>query len=1365
MRKIFFLKLFIVTSVVFSQKNNRFNKFAHLSTIEGLSQNSVFSFEQDDLGQMWIGTRDGLNKYDGEQIKVFRNIIQDSTSISNNDIRCILKDKKGSLWIGTQKGLNVYDSKKEHFTNFFYSSEKNSIADNQITAIAQLDNGDIWIGTSNGLSIYNGHSNKFINYRFNELNPTSISGNHINEIYQDKNNIIWIGTTQGLNRVVNNDKFNLQFQHCFLPPSISSSKGNFQTIVKKSDSDSLWVGTKNNGLLVLNTNENVFYSPRAKLLDKVTSKDIRSMAYDKQQNLWLATYDGLFVINGTTVDHVTNQYGNPNSLSRNTLKKIFVDRDGSVWIGAYYGGANVWNSSSQNFDKIYRLESEQAYPLGVVSSIEEDRNGNLFFGTETEGITVLKKDKSKNVALTLKLNTGLEKANVKSLFIDKTKLWITTYSNGFKRFDLKTKEFDNLLSTDYEIATLLKNANLYAITRIENLIIFGTFGEGIVIYDETSKQVKQIKSKLYKSNTLTNNRVRILFVDKSKNLWIGTESGLNQISYTDLKDKKYTVTRYLFDNERYLGSDVSSILQTEFEEDLYVGTKEKGLFVLKENKFQQIPLETRTNKVHNICTIVEGKEDYLWMSSNLGVLKLNTKSNKVELYSNEEGLLGQEFNNNSGKKISSGNVYFGGVFGATVFNPAYVKKTISEPQVILTNLKVEGEDIIDYNNKNSILKESISYTKSIQLKHNQSSFSLNFSMPSYVSFSNKKYKYRLIGLDEVWKYSNTPEINYSIQKSGDFTFEVAGAFDDNNPPTKLQIKVLPPPWKTPIAFGIYFVIIALALYGLNYVKESRSKLNHRLQLQQIEKQQQEELNKSKLEFFTNISHEFRTPLSLILGPLQQVIDEYQGSNKIYKKLQVIQQNGDQLLKLINQLLDFRKFENKRSKLRAAEGNIVKFLREIYLSFFEFSKIGNYQYTFNTPTDELKLYFDRYKLERVFYNLISNAFKYTPEGGKIEINIIPKDHSVVIEVRDNGKGIDKQFVNKVFDRFYEVASDEKYQKQFNQASGIGLSIAKKAIDLHKGKIQVLETQQQGSTFMVSIPLGKAHLKESDIIKNFKISDDVRLYQNQVKTYTNKELGIDINNQDAERQLVLVAEDNDGLRDFIADVLKERYNVVTAKNGKEAYKKALQQIPDLIISDVIMPEMEGTELCAKIKSDIRTSHIPLILLTSRTSLVYKFDGLESGADAYINKPFNVKEFLLTANNILDSKQKIKQKYSGSTIEFENSSTTSIDEKMLKKAINIVKKNIDNTSFNIPSFSAELGVSRTILFAKIKTLTNLTPNEFIHSIRMKRAAELLELGQINVSEVCYKVGFKDPKYFTKCFKKHFNQTPSEYSSKFFI
>ncbi len=1364
MKKTFFFCFFLGIYFAFCQENNEFNKFIHLSSAQGLSQNSIFSFEQDDLGQMWIGTRDGLNKHDGEKVTIYRNIQGDSTSVSNNDIRCLEKDNDGFLWVGTQKGLNRYDPKSKTFKNFFYSSEVNSISNNTITAIKKMQNGTLWIGTVNGLSIYDKENKKFINYKRNELNDSTLSNNFVTEIYEDNKGGIWVATADGLNKVINSDVKEVIFKR-FFSNDRSTGKKNFIQSLEANTDGKLWVGTRDQGLFVFDNNENVFVNPSVGIKEGVKSKDIRSMSYDYNKNLWIATYDGLFIVeDNESVTHVTNQYGNPKSLSRNTLKKIFIDNRGAVWIGAYHGGVNIWDAHSNSFDTVLKLESNKAYPLGVVSSIEEDSKGNIYFGTEGSGITVLNQFKNTNSYLTKTLNQELNGVNVKSLFIDEEKLWIGTFNEGVKCFDLKTKRFTTCLKDDRSISKALKNSHIYSIVRVDDLVIFGTFGQGIVTCNLISGEIGLIKSDLFKSNSLTNNRVRVLFVDRNKDLWIGTESGLNKITYQNLISKEFIVQRFLFDAEHYFGSNIATVLQTE-SNDIYVGTKENGVFVYKQNGFQHLDLDTENTAINNICSIVEDAKNNLWISNNYGVLKYSIATKSVELYSQMDGLIGQEFNNNSGKRSSTGEVYFGGVFGASFFNPSSVGKTKSAPKVILTNFKVQGKEVANFKESNSVLSQSVSYTSEIRLSHNQSSFSINFSIPSYGNISNNKYKYRLLGLDDIWKYSNTPEVNYSIQKPGNFIFEVQAATNTQNAPTRLEIEVMPAPWKSSWAFLVYFIAIGLALFAFNQIKESRSKLKHRLDLQQIEKQQQQALNKSKLEFFTNISHEFRTPLSLILGPLQQIIEDYQGSNQMYKKLQVIQQNADQLLKLINQILDFRKFETKHSQLQVAEGNIVKFLKEIYLSFFEFSKMGNYEYTFNASSDVIKVYFDRYKLERVFYNLISNAFKYTPEGGKIEIDIIANENSVSIQVRDNGKGIDEKFVTKIFDRFYEIASDKKYQKQFNQASGIGLSIAKKAIDLHKGKIKVLPTHPKGSTFMVSLLKGKAHLDKKDIIEDFKISDDVSLYNKQVDLYKSIDLNFNVIDKDKEKPLVLIAEDNDGLRNFIADILKDFYRVIKVENGKIAFKKALQEIPDLIISDVIMPEMEGTELCAKIKTDIRTSHIPLILLTSRTSLIYKFDGLESGADAYINKPFNVKEFLLIANNLLAAKQKIKEKFSINNFDFEKDTTSNIDDQLLNRAITIVKENIDNTSFNIPHFSAELGVSRTILFAKIKSLTNLTPNEFIHSIRMKRASELLELGQINVSEVCYKVGFRNPKYFTKCFKKHFSQTPTEYASKFYL
>lgn len=1366
MKKITFSILFFITFLVTSQKSDEFNRFVHLSTAQGLSQNSVLAIEQDDLGQMWIGTRDGVNAYDGEQISVFRNIPGDSTSISNNDILSIRQDKDGILWIGTQHGLSAYNPKKRSFKNFYYSSKKNSIPHNTIKVVTPMKNGEIWIGTLNGLSVYNKEKDVFINYTNDPYNEQSISNNFINEIYEDSAGDIWIGTSLGLNKVLNKDITKLIFQRFYIKDP-KDQKSSFVQAIEEDAEGKLWIGTRYNNLRVFNKNKNIFEFPAANVVKKLISKDIRSLRFDENKNLWIASYNGLFIKrNDDTVVHVTQQYGNPNALSRNTLKKVFIDRQGSVWIGAYYGGLNIWDKYYNNFNTVFKIEDDKAFPLGVVSSIEEDAVGNLYFGTEGKGITVIDNNRNTNISITNALNTQLKNVNVKSLFLDKQKLWIGTFNEGIKCFDIRTEKFTDFLLKQDSLVELLKGSGVYSIVRIDEYMFFGTFGQGVIVYNIADKQIKLITSNPSDVKSLTNNRIRNLFVDDYKNLWIGTESGLNRISYSEIIAQKYVVQRFLFEEKNFFGNDISTIQQNSAGV-IFVGTKGEGVFEFTENEFLPINLTTQNTTINTIYGIVEDNDTNLWINNNHGIIKYDPVHKKKVLYDQTDGFIGNEFNNNSCKRISTGELYFGGSSGVSFFNPLMVEKNSAIPEIILTDFKVQGKSITNFEDQNSILKESISYTDKIKLKYDQSSFSLNFAMPNYINSSNNKYKYRLIGLDNDWKYSATPAVNYTIPRSGKYVFEVQGVGVGENisqASTKLSIEVVSAPWKSPAAFIAYFLLIVLALFGLNQINKSRNQLEHRLELQRVEKIKQQELNKSKLEFFTNISHEFRTPLSLILGPLQQVIDTYQGSSKIYKRLLVTQRNADQLLKLINQLLDFRKFENKHSKLQVAEGNIVKFLKEIYLSFYEHSKIGNYEYTFTTPSDYVGLYFDRYKLERVFYNLISNAFKYTPEGGKIEVRIIANKENVSIEVSDNGKGVDKKFVEKIFDRFYEIAGDKNYQKQFNQASGIGLSIAKKAVDLHKGQIKILDNFQNGSVFRVTLPTGKEHLDEKDIIKDFKISDDVSQYTSQMKEYKPNSLDINIVDKEKDTPLILIAEDNDELRNFIGDILKDFYQVIKTENGKKAFKKALQNAPDLIISDVIMPEMEGTELCAKIKGDIRTSHIPFILLTSRTSLVYKFDGLESGADAYLNKPFNIKELLFTINNLLETTKKIKKRFATDNFNFENHTVTSVDEELLKKAIKIVEKNVDNTSFNIPFFSSELGVSRTILFAKIKRWTNLTPNEFIHSIRMKRASELLELGQINVSEVCYKVGFRNPKYFTKCFKKHFDQTPTEYASKFY-
>lgn len=711
-------------------------------------------------------------------------------------------------------------------------------------------------------------------------------------------------------------------------------------------------------------------------------------------------------------------------------------------------------------------------------------------------------------------------------------------------------------------------------------------------------------------------------------------------------------------------------------------------------------------------------------------------------------------------------IYFGDLHGVTTFNPKNIKKTTNVPQVILSELKIKNE-IVPITKTGGVLSKSINYTEVLELDHTNSNFSISYALPNYISSKRNRYAFRLRGLDDTWTFTKQTEAFFTLQTAGTYIFQVKAANHDDvwgKKTTRLKIIVHPAPWRTWWAYIIYFLLTFGILYSVFWIIQSKSKLKNRLELESIENKRNIELNKAKLQFFTNISHEFKTPLTLILGPLQSILENYSGSNSNYKKLKVVESSANRLLRLINRLMDFRKLEGNQLELSAAEGNIVKFLQEIFLSFSEHAKSGKYNYEFLNKSDTIHVFYDRYKLERVFYNLISNAFKYTEKGGSIQVCIYKEAQEVVIEIKDSGPGIPEQYLDKIFDRFFEIPNNNAGD-EYRKGTGIGLSIASNIVKLHHGSITVCNLPQKGAVFTVKLKLGSNHLSDSELLKDFKMSDDVSQYATQIGVPD-----VDMHNNpedlilEPKKYTVLIVEDNAVLRSFIKEILKPKYNVIQAENGREALTKAIEYLPDLIVSDVIMPEMVGTELCSKIKTTLATSHIPVILLTSRSSLVYKFEGLESGADDYISKPFNLKEFNLKIQNLLEFKQRLKDKFtSNENFEALDISLTSLDEQLLDKALKIVKDNISNQDFNIAQFSEELGVSRSILFTKIKAWTNATPNDFIQEIRLNQASKLLELNKFNISEIAYQVGFKRPKYFSQCFQKKYGLTPTEFSKKF--
>ena len=1344
---------FSLSSLCFSQTKTY--QFTHLSSADGLSQSSAIAIEQDDLGQMWIGTRDGLNKYDGTKFTVFRNEIDNPNSISNNDILSVKQDRDGFIWVGTYNGLNKYNPRTQQFKRYFHNKTQSSLVNNSVWTIEELSNGDIWIGTAGGLSVYNKSEDSFKTFLKSSDKNSSV-GNHVLSIFESQRGLIYIGTTTGLSVVENIEDSELKFK------TILGSKNLYIQDIEESADGKLLLATRDESVVEYDfkTKKISPYFSETELKDK--NKNARQLLFDDKQQLWVGTYNGLQISSkNRRIKLLNSKVNDSKSLSKNSIKSLFKDKKGSIWIGIYYGGINIWDESNINFINITQTIGQTGLSYNVVSSIENYED-LVFFGTEGGGITVRNENTNSYSYLNKKNNAELSDDNIKSLYLSNDKkLWVGTFNSGIEIYNVITQKFDNTQLSE-AIKDYIKDVGVYGIQQDEKGNIWlGTFGKGLIKYNLKTKQFTVFKFEEGNQKSLSSNLVRTVVVDSEENIWVGTERGLNMVN------PKGEITNYFYNAEVQSGDDILSVFE-DANNTIWAGTKAKGLFKLEANEFKYVDLETNNIKVSSIHSILQDANKNLWIATNQGLIKFNVKLNEAIVYNQKEGVISNEFNDNASLKMNNSKFYFGSPAGVTSFNSNQLTTNTYSPQVILTDFKTKNK-AIDLTTNNSILKEAIPFTKSLELAYDQGNFSIDFAIPNFINSKNNKYQYRLKGLENDWVESTENTASYTIQNAGHYVFEVQGANSDgvwNTDSTQLKINVLPAPWKSWWAFLIYGLLILSTLYFLMSILKSRTKLQTELALEHLEVERTKETNRAKLEFFTNISHEFRTPLTLILGPLNQILKDYKGSNKMYKKLMVIESSSNHLLRLINRLMDFRKLENNLFKLESAEGNIVKFLKEIYLSFAEYAKDGDYEYSFHTTDDEILVYYDRYKLERVFYNLISNAFRYTPKYGKIVVRVKQHNGEIIIQVEDSGVGIAKQNQDKIFERFFEVAVNNKPDNEYNKGTGIGLSIAKNIVNLHKGEISVRSNENdKGSIFIVKLPLGRVHLKEDEIITDFKFSDDVSQYvkQLEVKNIITED---DITEQviSSEKQTILLVEDNKPLRKFMKSILKDNYNIIEAENGKKALKIAQKESPNLIVSDVVMPVMVGTELCSKIKEDIRTSHIPIILLTSRTSLIYKLEGLESGADDYISKPFDVNEFLIRIKNLLESTSRLKEKYtSEDPLQPNEIIVSSLDEKLYKKAFQIVEDNIDNENFDVQFFCSELGVSRTMLFTKVKAWTNFTPNEFIMHFRMKRAAQILEQGKINISEVSYKVGFRNPKYFSKCFQKKYGETPTQYMNRF--
>ncbi len=1321
--------------------------FKNIANKDGLSQSTVFKIVQDTIGYMWFATQDGLNRYDGYDFKVYRNDEENPASISSNYLRALKVDSNGTLWIGGNKGISRYDFIHDSFQNYQLFDTH---PDRYVSDIEEDDGGCLWAGTFNGnLYQYNLDKNEF-----REIKP-AYNGeklDYINDLLSFEDNLI-IGTEYGLFSM---DKNNLSIRYI----SLSEQKSKIRAL-KRNIRGGFWVGTEGEGLFLLNDDltvqQNILHDINNS--NSLCNNNVRSLEYDNEGHLWIGTFVGLSIYNQeqeTFSNHYEN-FSKPYSLSQNSVRSILRDKQGGMWLGTFFGGVNYYHPANIKFNLLNQNASELSLSDDVVSSIVEGKNGNIWISTNDKGLNLWDRENGiiKSYTYNEKIRSSLSSNNLKGLLLlNNGKLLIGTHRSGLNFFDPKRNKSIIFKHDEKNLASISGNS-VYALLQDHKKQIWVGTWSGLDRFDLESGKFDHFYSDS-KGRRLSSDQISFLFEDSRNRIWVGTFDGLN-IFYPE---------RNMFESFKKKQGDISSLSDNEImcvTEDskgrIWIGTK-NGLNVFDEIERGFKRFTTKDGLPNNVIYgIVEDDKDCLWISTNKGLSCFHQQTRKFRNYDTGDGLQSRQFNNYSFCKLSDGKIMFGGINGITIFNPENIKETPFNTDVVLTQLRIFYKNVLP-GDHNKVLEKHIGQTREIKLKSNQNVFAFNFIAINYIASQKIKYLIKLENYDKEWRLSSdTRSGTYSNLPFGKYTFKVKAVSGEgvvNDKVTSIDVHILKPWWLSFWAILVYvFLFIILAVMAYRLIRE-RIKTQNDLRVERLEKEKLKEINQMKLQFFTNISHEFRTPLTLILSPLEKILEKRLPDEWLNKQHDLIYKNTRRLLNLINQLMDFRKSEIGKLKVKASKGDFVGAINEIYLSFASVASQNNIVYTFDAKDERMEMYFDPGIIEKILFNLLSNAFKFTPNGGTVGIQLYKAGKWAVLEISDTGKGIASDKLSLIFERFYRI--DENAE---NPGSGIGLALVKRLVEIHHGNIELESTEGKGSRFKVYLPLSEKEFTEDELFLDEPVKEitpenpDIIFEDSLINEFD----GADKEELDS----LLIVEDNKDIINYLKENLSHKYKIYSAPNGEEALKLVGEKQPSLIISDIMMPVMDGIKFCRKIKQNIKTCHIPVLLLTAKSLVEEQIEGIESGADDYVPKPFSMNLLETKVNTIIKNRKRLKEYYSKALdIQPEKIAFNLLDEELIAKAKKVVEDHLTEADFSVDIFAREMGMSRSSLHLKLKAITGESATDFIKKIRFGKAVILIEENRYSISEICYMVGFNSPSYFSTSFKKYFGYLPTEHLQK---
>ena len=1323
------LFLCIGVNCVFSEVPEQIN-FSYISINEGLSQSTVFSIDQDQRGNMWFATYDGVNKYDGYSFTVYQHNEEDPNSIANDISRIVKTDSQGRVWIGTRDGLSYYDEEKDKFRNFFYEKKGKR---QQINGIAEISPEQLLISTQEGLTMFDIKESKFVDDSFSTAMHKLIAS----ALYR-QGDIIYIGTpVDGLY------SYSIPQKKLEKITPITETK-QIQAILQQSPTR-IWVATEGAGLLLLNpkTKEVKAYHHSSSNPKSISSNYIRSLALDSQNRLWIGTFNDLNIYHEGS-DSFVSYSSSPvenGSLSQRSVRSIFMDSQGGMWLGTYFGGLNYYHPIRNRFKNIQRIPYKNSLSDNVVSCITE-ATGSLPGG----GVCYILQEDEREI--------GIGSNNIKAVYVDEQKslVYIGTHAGGLTvlhRNSGKMESFNQLNSQ-------LVNENVYAILPDKggNLLL-GTLS-ALVSFNPEKKSFTTI-DKEKDGTPFTSQRITILFRDSHKRLWVGGEEGISVFQQEGIEIEKVPILP-----ESSVTKTFTNCIYEAANGIIWVGTRE-GFYCFNE-KEKKIKRYTTANGLPNnvVYGVLEDTFGRLWVSTNRGISCFNPETERFRNFTESDGLQSNQFNTSSFCRTSSGQMYFGGINGITTFRPELLLDNPYTPPVVITKLQLFNKTVRP-DDETGILTKNINETESITLKSWQTAFTIEFVVSNYISGQHNTFAYKLEGYDKEWYYlTDKRTVSYSNLPQGTYHFLVKAANSDgkwNTVPTMLEIIVLPIWYKTWWAIMIFlatFIGFITFVFRFFWMRKS---MEAELELERRDKEHQEEINQMKMRFFINISHELRTPLTLILAPLQEIINKI-SDRWTRNQLEYIQRNANRLLHLVNQLMDYRRAELGVFELKVKQENAHQLIQDNFLFYDKLARHKKITYTLHSELEEKEELFDPNYLELIVNNLLSNAFKYTESGQSITVTLKEENNWLVLQVSDTGIGIPINKQGKIFERFYQIESE-------HVGSGIGLSLVQRLVELHHGRIELDSEEGKGSTFSVYLPQDINIYKSSELASNDAKNEEDQVYSTNSKEMyfidTEKVENETIETGDKKRGTILIVEDNNEIRHYLSSGLAELFNTLEAGNGEEALEKLKENEVDIIVTDVMMPVMDGIKLCKNVKQNIRTCHIPVIILSAKSETKDQMEGLQMGADDYIPKPFSLAILTTKIQNMMRTRRRMLERYSKSLeVEPEKITFNAMDEALLKRAVAIVEKNMDNIEFSTDEFAREMNMSRSNLHLKLKAITGESTIDFIRKIRFNEAAKLLKDGRYTIAEVSTMVGFNTPSYFATSFKKYFGCLPTEYIKK---